>query len=76
MATAWVFLLLAFVLLAPFGLVAALAAGSHRSGKLRLRLDQFRLSAPLVGPLDDDGIRERFRRRPAWPESGARGERR
>jgi hypothetical protein len=56
--------------------------------KLRLHADQFRLSAPMVGPLfaddadarrishDLDAMRTRFEQHPAWPSSGALGERR
>ncbi|OYN79637.1 hypothetical protein [Mycolicibacterium sphagni] len=55
--------------------------------KLRLHADQFRVSAPMVGPLFDDAdqrrishdldaVRTRFEQHPAWPSSGALGERR
>jgi len=55
--------------------------------KLRLHADQFRLSAPMVGPLFDDAdarrishdldaARTRFEQHPVWPSSGALGERR
>jgi hypothetical protein len=56
--------------------------------KLRLHADQFRVSAPMVGPLfvddadqrrvdhDIDAIRTRFEHHPAWPSSGVLGERR
>ncbi|WP_319429687.1 hypothetical protein [Mycobacterium sp. RTGN5] len=56
--------------------------------KLRLHADQFRVSAPMVGPLFDndadarrtdhdlDAIRTRFEQHPVWPSSGALGERR
>lgn len=56
--------------------------------KLRLHADQFRLSAPMVGPLfaddadarrinhDLDAMRTRFEQHPVWPSSGALGERR
>ena len=56
--------------------------------KLRLHTDQFRVSAPLVGPLftddadarrvrhDLDAVRSRFEQHPVWPSSGALGERR
>lgn len=60
------FLILMFVLLAPFGLVAALAVSSQRAGQLRLHFDQFRFAAPLVGPLFDenpDGAGRRQRAR-------------
>jgi hypothetical protein len=82
---------LAFLVLsAPFALTAALAWAAHRSGVLRLHLDQFRWSAPMVGRLfedrsdrdytrvahDLDAVRTRFEDHPAWPVSGAVGERR
>lgn len=82
------FLLLSLVILAPFGLIAAMAAGARRNGSLRLRTNQFRISAPMVGQLfsDDadgrrvehelDAIRARFEAHPVWPSSGATGERR
>ena len=60
--------------------------------KLRFHAGQFRVSAPMVGPLFDDGIgrdaderrmthdldavRTRFEQHPVWPSSGALGERR
>jgi hypothetical protein len=55
--------------------------------KLRLHADQFRVSAPMVGPLFDDAdqrrvshdldaVRTRFEQHPVWPSSGALGERR
>jgi hypothetical protein len=82
-------LLLVAVLLAPFGFVAALATTSQRGGTLRRHLGQFRFSAPMVGRLFDDrdadvrrvnhdvdAIRTRFEAQPAWPSSGALGERR
>lgn len=83
------FLLLTVLLLAPFGVVAAIAMASHRDGTLRLHAAQFRVSAPMVGRLFDDGdadvrrvnhdldaVRTRFEQHPVWPSSGARGERR
>jgi hypothetical protein len=86
------FLLLVAVLLAPFGVVAALATASHRTGSLRWHLGQFPLAAPMVGRLYDDdrgrdadarrvghdvdAIRTRFEEHPVWPSSGVRGERR
>ncbi|WP_197378942.1 hypothetical protein [Mycolicibacterium mengxianglii] len=89
MTTALTYLLLMAVLLAPFGLIAAVAALAHRDGHLRWRLNQFRLSAPMVGNLfedsdadlrrlshDLDAVRTRFERQPSWPQSGAVGERR
>ena len=55
--------------------------------KLRFHADQFRVSAPMVGPLFDDAdqrrishdldaVRTRFEQHPAWPTSSALGERR
>jgi hypothetical protein len=84
------FLLLTVVLLAPFGVVAAIAAVSHRDGTLRLHGARFMLAAPLVGRLyhnvddadarrvehDLDAVRTRFEKHPVWPSSGALGERR
>ena len=82
-------LLLMAVLLAPFGLVAALATTSYRRRILRWHLGQFPFSAPMVGRLFDDrdadvrrvnhdvdAIRTRFESQPVWPSSGALGERR
>lgn len=77
------------IVIAPFVVAAALAWAARRSGSLRLNLDQFRLWAPMAGWLDDpadadarridhelDAIRMRFAEHPAWPCSGALGERR
>ena len=76
------------ILIAPFAVAAALSWAAHRSGTLRMRIDQFRLAAPMVGRLYDDdrdayriehdvdAIRTRFERNPMWPASGAMGERR
>jgi len=77
------------ILMAPFVLAVALSWAAHRSdGGLRIGIDQFRVSAPMRGRLssdtsDDprmehelDAIRTRFERHPAWPASGALGERR
>jgi len=76
------------VLSAPFVLTALLTWAAHRSGVLRLTLDQFRLAAPMAGRLfeddrdlarmahDADAIRTRFERQPSWPNAGATGERR
>ena len=88
MSTLVSFLLLAFVLLAPFGLIAALTRSAHRQGHLRFHRDQFRFGAPLAGPIfaddadlrridhDVDAIRTRFEHSPTWPDAGVRGERR
>jgi hypothetical protein len=66
----------------------AMAWTAQRSHTLRIGLDQFRVSAPMRGRLsgDDvdaprmehelDAIRTRFEAQPAWPTSGALGERR
>ena len=84
MTTALAFL----ILIAPFAVAAALSWGAHRSDSLRIRFDQFRWSAPMVGRLfeddrdgfrvahDVDAIRSRFEKQPFWPVSGATGERR
>jgi hypothetical protein len=84
MTTALTFLLL----ISPFVVVAALTWAAHRSGTLRFRLDQFRMAAPMAGRLfeddrdllrvqhDVDAVRTRFEQQPAWPSSGATGERR
>lgn len=82
--------LIALAVTAPFALTAALAWVAHRNGILRLHLDQFRVSAPMRGRLFDgtedrdlhraqhdlDAVRTRFEQHPAWPSSGAVGERR
>ena len=84
MSTAMTFL----ILIAPFVVAAAFSWAAHRSDSLRIRFDQFRWSAPLVGRLfeddrdgfrvahDVDAIRTRFEKQPVWPSSGATGERR
>ena len=76
------------ILIAPFVVAAALSWAAHRSGALRMRIDQFRVAAPMVGRLFDDdrdafrvqhdldAVRSRFERSPIWPASGATGERR
>jgi hypothetical protein len=80
--------LITLVLISPFALAAALSWAAHRSGVLRLHLDQFRVSAPMMGRLfeddrdfyrashDIDAVRTRFEEHPVWPGSGAVGERR
>ena len=79
--------LIALILLSPFALAALLARTAHSSGSLRLHLDQFRISAPMSGPLfedrgsyraqpEPDAIRTRFEQQPSWPSSGAAGDRR
>jgi len=84
MTTALTFL----ILIAPFAVAAALSLAAHRSDSLRIRFDQLRWSAPMMGRLfeddrdrfrvahDVDAIRTRFEQQPFWPASGARGERR
>lgn len=83
MSTALAFL----ILIAPFALVALLARAAHRSGSLRLHVDQFRWAAPMAGRLfedrdshrvqhDLDAVRTRFEEHPSWPASSASGERR
>ena len=84
MTTALTFL----ILVAPFAVAAALSWAAHRSGFLRLHLDQFRLAAPMAGRLpehdrdafrvghDLDAIRTRFEKQPAWPVSTGASERR
>ncbi|MBV8929145.1 MAG: hypothetical protein JO152_08485 [Mycobacteriaceae bacterium] len=81
-------LLTSLILIAPFALAAFLGWAAHRSAALRWRADQFQASAPMVGRLyerdrdalrvehDLDAIQSRFERNPAWPVSGAIGERR
>ena len=81
MTTALTFL----ILIAPFAVAAALSWAAHRSDSLRIRFDQFRWSAPMVGRLfedDRDGFRVAARRRrrsapasrqqPVWPLRRAR----
>ena len=84
MTTALTFL----ILIAPLAVAAALSWAAHRSDSLRIRFDQFRWSAPMMGRLfeddrdefriahDVDAIRTRFERNPVWPTSGTLGERR
>ncbi|WP_264070967.1 hypothetical protein [Mycolicibacterium komossense] len=80
-------LLLIVVLLAPFALVAVLAARSRGSHFLRGHLDQMRYTnrdvARLVEEGDADGrrldheldaIRTRFEQQPSWPTSGVRSD--
>ncbi len=86
MSTLLSYTLLIAIMLAPFALVAALAARAHKDGHLRFHLDQFRFTTPMVGHLveedfrridhDADAIRTRFEAQPTWPDSGVRGERR
>ncbi|WP_328361722.1 hypothetical protein OG976_10860 [Mycobacterium sp. NBC_00419] len=85
-----VFLLLTVLLLAPFGIIAAVAVVSHRDGTLGWHGADFMVAAPLVGRLyhddhdadarrinhDLDAIRTRFEEHPVWPSPGVLGERR
>lgn len=76
------------ILMAPFVVAVMLGWAAHRSDGFRLGLDQVRVSAPMRGRLSGDStdaprmareidaIRTRFERHPAWPTSGASGERR
>jgi hypothetical protein len=76
------------ILIAPFAVAAWLSWAAHRCDSLRIRFNQFRWSAPMVGRLfeddrdgfriahDVDAIRTRFEKQPVWPTSGATGERR
>jgi hypothetical protein len=68
------------ILLAPFVVAVALGWAAHRSNGIRLGRDQFRLSGGGSDALrtqhELDAIRTRFERQPAWPTSGALGERR
>lgn len=84
MTTALTFL----ILISPFAVAAALSWAAHRSGFLRLHLDQFRLAAPMSGRFDDtdrddfrvghdlDAVRTRFEQQPVWPASSGASERR
>ena len=42
------------ILMAPFVVAVALGWAAHRSGGLRLGLDQFRVSAPMRGRLSGE----------------------
>lgn len=57
MTTLLTYLALIAIMVAPFALFAALAALSRRGGTLRLHIDQFRFSAPMVGPLHEEQTR-------------------
>jgi hypothetical protein len=54
MTTALTYLALIAIMIAPMALLATLATLSRRSGILRIHLDQFRFSAPMVGPLYEE----------------------
>ena len=66
------------VLIAPFAVIALITRQAHRDGHLRWRMDQFRISAPMMGRIghDRDAVRTRFEEHPSWPEPGVLGERR
>lgn len=79
------------IMISPFAVAAALSWAAHRSDALRIRIDQFRVSAPMVGRLFDidppdyeayrvehdlDAVRTRFEKNPSWPTPSALGERR
>lgn len=74
------------IMVSPFLVAAALSWAAHRTGILRVHLDQFRTYAPLAGRLADydtyragqdlDAIRTRFEEHPSWPSAGVVGERR
>jgi hypothetical protein len=66
------------ILMAPFVVAVALGWAAHRSGGIRG--GRGRLSGDSSDALrmehELDAIRTRFERQPAWPTSGALGERR
>nr|WP_090345728.1 hypothetical protein [Mycolicibacterium malmesburyense]CRL78267.1 hypothetical protein CPGR_04590 [Mycolicibacterium malmesburyense] len=76
------------ILISPVAVAVGIAWAASRAGDLRLHRDQFRMAAPMAGRVFDsdrdmwrlehdlDAIRTRFERQPAWPSSGAVGERR
>ena len=82
MTTALTFL----ILIAPLAVAVTLSWAAHRTGSLRLRLDQFRMAGPMSGRFfeddrdafridhDADAVRTRFERQPAWPWSGSSSE--
>lgn len=82
MTTALTFL----ILIAPLAVAVTLSWAAHRTGSLRLRLDQFRMAGPMSGRFfendrdafridhDIDAVRTRFERQPAWPASGSSSE--
>jgi hypothetical protein len=59
MTTALTFL----ILIAPFAVAAALSLAAHRSDSLRIRFDQLRWSAPMMGRLFERPLSRRPRRR-------------
>jgi hypothetical protein len=82
MTTALTFL----ILISPIVVAAALSWAAHRTGSLRLRLDQFRMAGPMSGRFfeddrdalrvdhDIDAVRTRFEQHPFWPASGSLSE--
>ncbi len=83
MTTALTFL----ILIAPVAVAVALSWAAHRTGSLRLRLDQFRMAGPMSGRFfgcddrdafridhDVDAVRTRFEKQPFWPGSGSLSE--
>jgi len=82
MTTALTFL----ILISPIVVAAALSWAAHRTGSLRLRLDQFRMAGPMSGRFfeddrdalrvdhDIDAVRTRFEQHPFWPSSGSLSE--
>lgn len=84
MTTALTFL----ILISPIVVAAAFSWAAHRTGTLRLRLDQFRMAGPMSGRYFEDdrdafrvdhdieAVRTRFEQQPSWPVSGSLSERR
>jgi len=82
MITALTFL----ILIAPLAVAVALSWAAHRTGSLRVRLDQFRMAGPMSGRFfendrdafridhDVDAVRTRFEQHPFWPASGSMSE--
>jgi hypothetical protein len=68
-------LLTFFILMAPFIVAAVMAWAAHRPGGLRAWLSGDSFDAPRMEH-ELDAIRTRFEQQPAWPMSGALGERR
>lgn len=54
MPTFLIYLALVAIMVAPFVLLATLAALARRAGALRLHRDQVRVAAPMIGPLHED----------------------
>lgn len=82
MTTALTFL----ILIAPIAVAVTLSWAAHRTGSLRMRLDQFRMAGPVSGRFfegdrdvfrighDVDAVRTRFEKQPFWPASGSLSE--